>query len=436
MRTLALCALALLSGSVSGYSRQTRAVGDIAGTWELTTTRFGEPSTNRVHLEVAGEKVTGRSGNLKLEGTLRGAKLEFQVRSRDGNLFGTFSGELGDGEIRGEATLDGSPAAWSARRAAARPAAPRTHAFEPVEFHRFFSSTIPPVLRIFPGDTVTTWSVDAGGTDAQGKRRSLGGNPLTGPFYVEGALPGDTLVVKLNRVRLNRASAGSGAQIVASALTPQYLRRAKFDDNFDSDWKLDLERGVARLAKPTERLKNFTVKLAPMLGCVGVAPPGRESFRSGNLGPWGGNMDYNQIREGTTLYLPVFQPGALLFVGDGHAAQGDGELTGDALETSMQIEFTVDVIEEQSSATPRAENAEFVMALGIARSVPEAIQTATSQLATWLEREHGLSSNEAAVVLGFAIRYDIAELVDPQVHVVAKLPKGVLAQIGKPQGAK
>ena len=193
---------------------------------------------------------------------------------------------------------------------------------------------------------------------------------------------------------------------------------------------------MARLAKPTERLKNFTVKLAPMLGCVGVAPPGRESFRSGNLGPWGGNMDYNQIREGTTLYLPVFQPGALLFVGDGHAAQGDGELTGDALETSMQIEFTVDVIEEQSIATPRAENAEFVMALGIARSVPEAIQTATSQLATWLEREHGLSSNEAAVVLGFAIRYDIAELVDPQVHVVAKLPKTVLAQIGKPQTAK
>ena len=91
---------------------------------------------------------------------------------------------------------------------------------------------------------------------------------------------------------------------------------------------------------------------------------------------------------------------------------------------------------EQSVATPRAENAEFVMALGIARSVPEAIQTATSQLATWLEREHGLSSNEAAVVLGFAIRYDIAELVDPQVHVVAKLPKGVLAQIGKPQSAK
>ena len=156
-----------------------------------------------------------------------------------------------------------------------------------MEFHCFFSSTVPPVLQIFPGDTVTTWSVDAGGTDAQGKRRSLCGNPLTGPFYVEGALPGDTLVVKLNRVRLNRASAGSGAQIVASALTPQYLRRAKFDDNFDSDWKLDLERGVARLAKPTERLKNFTVKLAPMLGCVGVAPPGREAFPIGKPGAVG-----------------------------------------------------------------------------------------------------------------------------------------------------
>ncbi len=98
------------------------------------------------------------------------------------------------------------------------------------------------------------------------------------------------------------------------------------------------------LANPTAKLKNYTVPLHPMLGCIGVAPPGDMVFRSGFLGAFGGNMDYNQMREGITVYLPVFQPGALLFMGDGHAAQGDGELTGNALETSMDIEFTVDVI--------------------------------------------------------------------------------------------
>ena len=83
---------------------------------------------------------------------------------------------------------------------------------------------------------------------------------------------------------------------------------------------LDRPNGVARLKNPTERLKNYTVKLQPMLGCVAVAPPAHQSLRTGYPGTFGGNMDYNQIREGTTLYLPVYAPGALLFVGDGHAA--------------------------------------------------------------------------------------------------------------------
>jgi acetamidase/formamidase len=168
-----------------------------------------------------------------------------------------------------------------------------------------------------------------------------------------------------------------------------------------------------------------------MLGCVGVAPPGGQSFLSGDLGPYGGNLDYNQMREGTTLYLPVFQPGALLFVADGHAAQGDGELTGDALETSMEVEFTVELIQGKSVG-PRAENDEYIMALGVANSMPEAVQRATTQLATWLEDDYKPNPSEVAMVLGFAIRYDVAELVDPHVHVVAKIKKSSLAGLGPP----
>src|SRR5262249_58017615 len=105
--------------------------------------------------------------------------------------------------------------------------------------------------------------------------------------------------------------------------------------------------------------------LRPMLGCIGVAPPRKQALATGELGSFGGNLDYNEVREGTTVYLPVFQPGALLFMGDGHAAQGDGELTGDALETSMEMEFGVDVLQGQSTSGPRAENDEDLMALGI-----------------------------------------------------------------------
>jgi acetamidase/formamidase len=257
----------------------------------------------------------------------------------------------------------------------------------------------------------------------------MGGNPLTGPFYIENAWPGDTLVVRFTRIRLNRDSAIHNDSIVGSAFDPDYFRDLKRVEGFDSDWKLDRERGVATLKNPTEKLKNLSVQVAPMLGCVGVAPPGDQSFQSGHLGNFGGNMDYNQIREGVTLYLPVFHPGALLFVGDGHALQGDGELTGDALETSMDVQLTVDVVQGQSIQMPRAENGEYLMALGIGGSLTDAMQAATTNLARWLERDYKLSSAEVAIVLGTSIRYDIAEIVDGQINMAAKVPKSVLSQL-------
>jgi len=214
---------------------------------------------------------------------------------------------------------------------------------------------------------------------------------------------------------------------VSTALTPDYLQSAKYDEKFDSNWVLDREQGVARLKQPTAHLTNYIVKLRPMLGCIAVAPPAHQSFRTGFLGSYGGNMDYNQMQEGTTVYLPVFAPGALLFVGDGHAAQGDGELTGDALETSMQVEFTVELLRDQSTGRPRAENAEYLMALGIANSLPEALQSATTELTNWLQRDYKLQPNEAAIVLGTAMQYNIAEVVDPLAHVVARIRKDALA---------
>ena len=129
------------------------------------------------------------------------------------------------------------------------------------------------------------------------------------------------------------------------------------------------------------------------------------------------------------MYLPVYQEDALLFVGDGHALEGDGELNGDALETSMEVEFTVDLIQGKSTQGPRFESDEYLMASGIAGSLQDALQQATTELARWLERDYKLSANESNIILGSSIRYDIAEVVDPQVHIVAKVSKAVLATL-------
>ena len=179
------------------------------------------------------------------------------------------------------------------------------------------------------------------------------------------------------------------------------------------------------LAKPTERHEELPrARCSRCWAASAWRLPRISRFRSGWLGPWGGNMDYNGLREGTTVYLPVFQEGALLFVGDGHALEGDGELNGDALETSMDVEFTVNLIRGQSTQGPRFENDEYLMASGIAGSLQDALQQATTELARWLERDYKLSANESNVILGTSIRYEIAEVVDPQVHIVAKVEQG------------
>jgi len=404
------------------------SAADVAGEWNLHLVRFGNDfAAARVQLKEDGKTVTGTLNELKLAGAFEGGHLQLTATRPDGKEWGTFEGRLAGDDITGKVRQNGEEFDWKAHRSPTGAATPAVREFAPTKFHNSFSGAIEPVLHINPGDTIKTTTVDAGGRDANGQRRSLGGNPETGPFFIEGAMPGDTLAIRFQRIRLNRDSAGSGDRIVPGAVEPGYFRNAKFDENFSAEWKLDREAGYGALAKPTDRLKNFKVKLQPMLGCVAVAPPARQAFRSGWLGSWGGNMDYSGLREGVTVYLPVYQEGALLFVGDGHALEGDGELTGDALETSMDVEFKVDLLRGQHIGGPRFEDAEYLMASGIAGSLNDALQQATTELARWIERDYKLSPNESNIVLGAAMRYDVAEVVDPQVHIVAKVSKAALS---------
>jgi len=406
---------------------------DLAGEWIAEVSAKGaEQQYARVRLQVNGTSVTGDWNHMKVKGSLSGGHVSLSLllnESPAGTLTGisTAAAITGQGQMIGGRNNGGPQdhVAWKLTRPARAPSTkPRTIDFEPTIFHGYYSASIPAVLHIFPGDTVRTRTYDQSGRDAD--KRTPGGNLETGPFYVEGALPGDTLSIKLIKVRLNRDSARQGTRINGRAVTPAWVAAAQYDPNFSGEWKLDREKGVAMLAHPTPRMTNFTVPILPMLGCISTAPPGEQSYRGTDLGPFGGNMDYNQMGEGVTLYLPVYHPGALLTMGDAHAAMGDAELTGSALETSVDVEFTVDVIKGFASAGPRLENAEYLMAMGVAGSVADSIQIATSQLADWLKRDYKLTDSEVALLLGAVVKFDVTELVDPQLNVVAKVPKSAL----------
>ena len=183
------------------------------------------------------------------------------------------------------------------------------------------------------------------------------------------------------------------------------------------------------LEHPTKALERYEISLRPMLGCIGVASAQKQSIRTQDSGPFGGKMDYNELREGTTVYLRVNERGALVFVGDGHAAQGDGELTGDALETSMDVEFSVDIVRDMNTDGPRAENAEYRMSIGIAGDLQEALRVATADMARWLTADYKLNSAELASILGTVLRYDVADMVGVQISIVAKIPRAALAPL-------
>jgi acetamidase/formamidase len=191
-------------------------------------------------------------------------------------------------------------------------------------------------------------------------------------------------------------------------------------------WHLDTTAGVATPAKPSEHIAHYTVPLKPMLGCVATATgPAQAPPGTGDSGYYGGNMDFNEITEGSTVYLPVSNPGALLYFGDGHAAQGDGELNGNALETSMDVEVTVDVIPGKRAPAPRVENSTAIIAMGLG-SVPDAIREATGNMGDWLTDTYKLTPSELAQVLGTASQYHISELADRNAGVVLRIDKARL----------
>ena len=303
-----------------------------------------------------------------------------------------------------------------------------THTFRPEHYFQTMGAH-PPVLRIAPGDTVVTTTVDATGQDARSRKVAGTPNPQTGPFFIDGAEKGDTLVVTIDRLRPNRDTGFTNALLAPNVVDPDFV--GELPDLPRFDWQIDHEGWTATPVEPVPGLEGLRVPLDPMLGCFGVAARGGQAISTMTSAEHGGNMDYRGFREGVTVSFPVFEPGALFFLGDGHAVQGDGEIVGTGIEMSMDVQFTVDVRKGESITWPRGENEAEIFTVGNARPLDQALQHATTEMVRWLGTRYGLDVRAASALLGQCVEYDIANVYDPAYTVVCKLPKRVLTMLGR-----
>ncbi len=282
-----------------------------------------------------------------------------------------------------------------------------------------------PVLRVTPGTTVVTKTFSRPGDYYEG-----GAWPgEVGPFHIEGAAPGDTLVVHLVKLTPNRDTAVSryspnGISGVAGDNRTRILNDPLPARSFT--WRLDRQRMVGILDLPASASKRIEVPLKPMLGRVAVAPAGQEAFGGLWPGDFGGNLDASDVREGVTVYLPVFHPGALFYFGDGHALQGDGEIIGSGLETTMDVTFRFDLIKGQRIRWPRIEDGEHIMVAASVRPLIDALRIAYVELIEWLVADYGFDKMDAFQIASQAGEVRVANVVDPNYTVVAKFPKKLL----------
>ena len=422
----------LFALSASALAQSTDAKPSLTGHWTATINYYGTPANFGVDLTQQGNKLTGKFGGDSLEGETDGSSFHFTTKDNEGGT-AQAKGTIVDNILQGEvieiesSTPTHVTYTFTATQRPPRPsAAPQSHDFTPTVFYRQFSPFNKPVLTVNPGDTIHTTTVNAGGNDFKSDKRVMGGNPQTGPFFIQSAMPGDILVVHINRLRLNRDWAMSDDDLVSRATDSDLAVKMK-DAGKTIVWHLDLANGTASPAKPTDHLAHYTVPLKPMLGCIATATgPAQAPPGTGDSGNYGGNMDFNEITEGATVYLPVSNPGALLYLGDGHALQGDGELNGNALETSMDVEFTVDVIPNKHLPSPRVENPTSIIALGYDGSLDSAFRDATSNMAQWLTDDYNLTPTEVAQVLGTASQYKVAEVADRNTGIALKDDKALL----------
>jgi acetamidase/formamidase len=297
---------------------------------------------------------------------------------------------------------------------------------------KYVYGVAPPVANLKPGNILEANSLDCFGNVLQkpGDSFSLikGDNPLTGPFFIDGAEPGDTLVVHILDLQVDGKqgvgtfSPGFGA-INSTHYTP--VLEAKPLPEKMWFYPIDAEKNTATFQALDSNFK-VSFPLHPFLGCIGVAPANGEARSSIVPAEFGGNMDAPEVSKGNTLYLPVNVAGALLYFGDGHAAMGDGEVAGSAVEVPMRVRLKLDLLKKKTIDWPRLENENEIMTTGIYRPVDDAARIAVTELVHWIHADYGLSDLDTYELCSKVCKLHLTEMVDPNYVVVASMEKKYL----------
>ncbi len=316
----------------------------------------------------------------------------------------------------------------------------RTHDLKllPANVHwGYYDAAVKLVLRVASGDTIRVETMVARGLQrlravgvSEGeipaslkaventvKERGPGAHPLTGPIWIEGAEPGDTLEVKIIGFEFLHPYGISGFRPSAGTLPDDFpyvaFKLVRFDPR----------SGTAEFPA------GVHLKLAPFFGSIGVAPsPLVGRISSDPPGPHAGNLDNKELVAGSTLYLPVQTPGALLSMGDGHAMQGDGEVTITALETSLRGTIQVTVRKGKRLIWPRAETPTHYIAMGLHTDLDEAARIATREMIDFLVTEKGIKRDEAYILCSLAADLHVTQLVDGTKGVHAMIPKSIFSR--------
>jgi acetamidase/formamidase len=252
-------------------------------------------------------------------------------------------------------------------------------------------------------------------------------NPQTGPFYIEGAEPGDTIAVHFISIIPARDWGASTTIPLFGALTGTHLTALLNDPLPELVWLWQLDR-TAGTCRFTARVGGFTVDMPmnPMHGTVGVAPASLEARSALVPDAFGGNMDTPEMRAGTTCYLGVNVPGALFSLGDGHARQGEGETCGVAVETAMETVMVIDLLKGVPCPWPRLETDDYIMTAGSARPLEDAFRIAQTELVRWMAAEYGMDLMDAYQLVSQGVEAPLANVVDVNYTSIAKMPKRYL----------
>ena len=297
---------------------------------------------------------------------------------------------------------------------------------------KYLFATADPVAHLNSGDILDTNTLDCFGFASRKPDDKLsianGDNPLAGPFYVEGAEPGDTLAVKILDLQVvgdtgaGSLSPGFGS-INSSKYTPM-LEAKPLEEKF---WRYHIDH-AANTATFKALDSDFSVKIPmhPFFGCIGVAPANGEARSSIVPAEFGGNMDSPEASVGNTVYFPVNVKGGLFYIGDGHAAMGDGEAAGSAIEVPLKARVQLSVIKGRKIDWPQFENDEAIMTVGAYRPLDDAFRIAFTELVHWIHRDYGLSEMDAYELLSKVAKIHLNEMVDPNYVIVASIEKKYL----------